>query len=937
MILSAKVVILTTLASCAATAQTPEQTEFFEKQVRPLLAAKCQACHNQKVKTAGLDLSTGEGFVHGGQSGVLIAKEAPAESRLLKVVSYDERQKMPPTGKLKPAELETLANWVKLGALWPGAPTESAAPAEKPKTSGVRVNGMKLTDSDRGFWSFQPVKDQPPPKVKDQKWAKAAIDKFILAKLEEKGIRPASPASKTVLLRRATYDLTGLPPTEPEIKDFLADNSPAAFEKIVDRLLASPRYGEKWGRHWLDVARYADSTGNDEDHRYPYAFRYRDYVIESFNRDIPFNRFIREQIAGDLLPPPAGETVNRRGITATGFLAIGPKALAQQDKKKMIYDVYDEQVDVVSKAMLGITIACARCHDHKFDPIYTKDYYSLISIFASTRSFAAPGQGVSKLLFTPLVEKHLVDAYQAHQDKMNRKKSEMEQITEAETDRYNKETAPRTAEYMLAAFRVYKDGEKATEIAKQSNLNPDMLTKWAKLLGRDDKPPFLETWNESPKEKLSETAKAYQEKYEKTLGERSKELGRWRNRVAQALKKANMPPPEKPTFAAERDPFFHAVYFERGPFAITTREQEKMLTPEMRDKLAALRKEVEELKKNSPPEPELADTVAEGETVNQKVFLRGDYENPGEDAPKAFPLVLAKATDPAISQGSGRRELADWIASDGNPLTARVFVNRMWSWHFGDGLVRTPDNFGRMGERPANPELLDFLAARFIESGWSVKAMHRTMMLSSTYQLSSAGSADAESKDQENKLLSRFNRRRLDVEEIRDGMLSLDGTLDLTMGGTLQTGFGTDSENSNGRLSLNPEKLTRRSVYVPLRRSNLPTLLNLFDFGDATTPTGKRSLTNVAPQALFMMNSVFVNERAENLIKSLNSETDATRRLASAYLRILNRPPDGGEADNGLTYIESFKNKFPGPAAESTAWRSLYRVLLGSNEFIYVD
>ncbi|HEX5084402.1 MAG TPA: DUF1549 domain-containing protein, partial [Blastocatellia bacterium] len=356
---------------------TSAQEEFFEKRIRPIFAASCQRCHNPRSKVAGLDLTTAEAFQRGGDGGPVINKEKPEESRLLKVVGYDGEMKMPPSGKLKDHEIADLTEWVKMGAPWPGSVTPAPLAITRVASGGGPKNpaAKSFSEEEKAFWAYQPLRAlsaQAPAQIKDEAWAQSPIDRFILRKLEDKNLKPAPPADKMTLLRRATLDLTGLPPTANEMRDFLADQSPDAFNKVVERLLASPRYGERWGRHWLDVARYADSTGNDEDHRYPHAWKYRDYVIESFNNDLPYDQFIREQVAGDLLPAKNPGEVNRRGIIATGFLALGPKAIAQQDKKKMLYDVYDEQVDVTTKAFLGLTVACARCHDHKFDPILTK-------------------------------------------------------------------------------------------------------------------------------------------------------------------------------------------------------------------------------------------------------------------------------------------------------------------------------------------------------------------------------------------------------------------------------------------------------------------------------------------------------------------------------------------------------------------------------------
>ncbi|MFN0171927.1 MAG: PSD1 and planctomycete cytochrome C domain-containing protein [Bryobacteraceae bacterium] len=910
-----------------ANGQTAGQAEYFEKNVRPVFAKSCQSCHNAKVKSAGLDLTSAQGFLQGGQSGPLLDRENPGNSRLLKATSYDEKLKMPPTGKLKAEELAALANWVGMGAPWPGAAQTETA---RPKSSG-----RALTDADRNFWAFRPVVKPAEPAVRNESLVRTPVDRFILSKIEEKGLEAAAPANKLALLRRATYDLTGLPPTDKEIAGFLADNSPTAFDKVVDRLLGSPRYGEHWGRHWLDVARYADSTGNDEDHRYPYAWRYRDYVIAAFNEDKPYDQFVREQIAGDLLPAADGSAMNRTGIVATGFLALGAKALAQQDKKKMLYDIYDEQVDVVSKSFLALSLACARCHDHKFDPLLTRDYYSLVSIFANTRNFKDSVSHVSKLLYTPLVPKEQYEAYQRHQDLLNSKKMEIEDIAEEEVSRYNQELAPRLAEYMLAAAEVLKGGK-----SQGAGLKADLIEKWASLLKRKDYvPPHLEKWMSAKPEQLPAVAREYQADYEKHLKEWTEKLAKWRENTRRMLKEMNMPPPPKPRFEPEHGPFFHAVYFGKGPFAVPEKERDGVFSAEARQRIAAVNRQIEELKKNAPPEPDLACSVEEGEPVEQRVFIRGDYSSLGEPVSKAFPQVISRPDDPKVTRGSGRLELARWLTRPDHPLTARVMVNRIWHWHFGDGIVRTPDNFGKMGERPTHPELLDYLAARFVEGGWSIKSMHRLIMLSNAYRMSTAASEANLKADPEYRLFSRYPRRRLTVEELRDGLLAIDGTLDLTMGGTLQKGFGTDSENSNDRLSLNPEKVQRRMVYLPLRRANLPSLLNLFDFGDATTTNGKRVVTNVAPQALFAMNSEFVAERSKRLASQLLTDPQVSdaARLERAYLRTVNRKPAAEEIDASLSYLSSFEKRFGGEAARSKAWSSFCRILLASNEFIYVD
>jgi len=929
----------------ADAAQSKDAMEFFEKRVRPVLVANCAKCHNPQAQVAELDLTTAEGFARGGESGPLVNKENPEESRLLKAIGYEDKLKMPPTGKMKSDDIAALAEWVKMGAPWPKAKTDAVAAETKTPAKSTR----EFTEEEKKFWAFQPLANPTVPKVKNAAWVKSPIDAFVLAELENRNLKPAPAAGKLTLLRRATYDLTGLPPTEAEIRDFLADNSPKAFEKVVERLLASPRYGEKWGRNWLDVARYADSTGNDEDHRYPFAWKYRDYVIDSFNRDLPYDQFIREQLAGDMLPGKEGptengESVNRRGIIATGFLALGPKAVAQQDKMKMLYDVFDEQVDVTTKAFLGLTVACARCHNHKFDPILTKDYYSLINIFASTRSFTNPDSHVSVVFEKPLVptaewEKYK-EARNAHQAKEKLARTEIDEIVDSVKEPAVKQFAPRLADFMLAAHKVYNDGAKPSDIARQMNLPEDILNRWVNFLKpKDLTPQHLLAWRKATAEQLPEVARAYQQSFQKHLLEWDERIAKWRADYQKALSENNKSLPDKPKFEAGADRFFDGVYFDGGgPFGLTAKDKTKF-TAAQQKRIGDLQKQLDQLKKSAPAEPELACAVEDGEPVAQKVLVRGDYNSPGEDAPKAFPAILSAFDTKPDFSGSGRLQLAEWLVQPEHPLTGRVMVNRIWQWHFGEGLVRTPDNFGKTGEKPTHPELLDFLSREFVKSGWSIKAMHRMMMLSSAYQMSSENPSLGSDVDGDNRLLTRFNRRRLTVEELRDGLLAIDGTIDLTMGGTLQTGRGTDGENNQGRLSLNPEKLKRRTVYLPLRRANLPTLLNLFDFGDATTMQGKRQLTNVSTQALFWLNSEFLTDRSTDVAKLLLADsalTDAAR-VESLYLRVLNRQADKEEIAQALNYIAKFKQKFAADITDAKAWQSLCRVLMASNDFLYVD
>ncbi len=862
--------LLTPLQTAGAQTPAAAQADFFEKRVRPILATRCQSCHGAKVQSAGLNLTSAAGF-------------RAFSARLLPAVSYSGPAKMPPTGKLSDGEIAALREWVNMGAPWP-----ESEPAGTPAAD---------------FWSFRPVKVPSLPPVKNEGWARNPIDRFVLARLEERGLAPAAPAGKVTLIRRVTYDLTGLPPSEDEVRAFAADASPEGFAKIVDRLLASPRYGERWGRHWLDVARYADSTGADEDHRYPHAWRYRDYVIDAFNRDLPYDRFIREQIAGDLLPDEKGGEVNTAGIVATGFLALGPKLIAEQDKPKMFYDIVDEQIDVTGKAILGLTIACARCHDHKFDPVSTKDYYSLASIFASTKQLAKLEGTVSKLYFAPLVGRDAAEQYESHQQKIEAKKLEIDEVKAEEARRYRDALSPRMAEYMVAARKVYVESAAPADAAKAASLDAALLARWVEYLkpGKERR-AHLEPWYQAAPSDLESTARRYQTEFQEVAAKRDKKFQPGDNR------------------------FFTEVAAAKGPLGMPDAQRDKPLT-------AALDAEMAKLKDSAPAEPPFACGVAEGKNVDQRVFVRGNPAALGDPVAKRFPSVLAGENQPPITAGSGRLELAHWLTDARNPLTARVMANRIWQGHFGEGLVRTPSNFGLAGERPSHPELLDWLATEFVARGWSIKALHRLIVLSNTYQMSGAATPEMRELDADNRLLSRFKMRRLAVEEIRDSLLAADGSLDLTMGGSLQKGEGTDKEFSDDRKSPNPDNSTRRTVYLPLRRSNLASMFNLYDFGDATTSTETRAQTNVAPQALFMMNSAFVATRARTLATKV---MDDPRGIERAWYLVLGREPEPGERQAARDYLERFPSKSGDGAGRLLAWSSLCRSLMASNDFIYV-
>ena len=928
-------------------AQPSDPAELFESKIRPLLVSKCSACHGDKVQMAGLVLTTAEGFEKGAESGPLISGTDPGQSRLIRAVGYLDAIKMPPTGKLAPDEIRSLKEWVSIGAPWPKA--ELANQAEP---------GAGKSD----YWAFQPLENSPPPPVKNESWAANPIDRFIQAKLAQKNLDPAPRAHKLTLLRRATYDLHGLPPTEAEIEQFLADTESGAFARLVDRLLASPRYGERWGRHWLDVARYATSTGVDEDHRYPYAWRYRDYVIDVFNHDLPYDQFVREQIAGDLLPASEPGQVNQRGIIATGFLALGPKAIAQQDRVKMVYDVVDEQIDTVSKAFLGLTIACARCHDHKFDPILHTDYYSLASIFASSQTYAdlsLEEGNVVQFHMEPLVPADVYRRYRNHQDKIETVEKLVNATLELESIEHMERTQlPRLTDYMLAARSVYVEGQSPGTAARGAKLDVETLKKWAAYLDPGDQLRlYLKQWHGADTADAQAAAEQYHQRFAASSSAWREKVANWQAETLTAHD-TGTPAPKRPRTAGFKNRFHEETAINKGgPFSIEEKQREDILSAELRSHIERLRAELAELKKNAPPRPPMASAVIEGEIIDQPIFLRGNHHNHGDIVPKEFPRVLAGSNQQPVTQGSGRKELADWLVTGGAALTSRVMVNRIWHGHFGQGLVRTPNNFGKVGERPTHPRLLDYLAREFIGSGWSVKHIHRLIMLSSTFRMSSRASGDAWRLDPDNRLWSRFYRRRLSIEELRDSILALAGSLDLTMGGTLQPELGNSTKGSSTEDPpyLAPEASMRRTVYLPLYRNRLPKLLSLFDFVDSTSSTGQRSQTNIAPQGLFVMNSEFFDGRAHDFAKRVldkpstagtgpaDSAPADSVRIKRAYLMALTREPTSGELQSGLEYVRNYPSGSPRKDSPETSdprlkgWQGLCRILMASNEFHYVD
>ena len=782
---------------------TSEQVRFFETRSRPLLADNCYPCHGPDKQKSNLRLDSWEGILRGGASGTPpVVAGQPEKSLLIRAVRHqDDMLKMPPKRRLSDRQIAALTRWVQMGVPYP------------------ENSSIEGGETGRKFWAFQPQADPPLPAVKDVAWARTSLDRFVLAQLEANGLRPTPPADRRTLIRRATFDLTGLPPTSREIEAFLADASPDAFSRVVDRLLVSPAYGERWGRHWLDIARYADSNGLDENVAHGNAWRYRDYVVAAFNRDKPYDQFLLEQLAGDLLPSGPDSAVRHERLIATGFLSLGPKVLAEVDEKKMEMDIVDEQIDTVGRSLLGLTLGCARCHDHKFDPITTEDYYALAGIFKSTKTMENFAK-VARWYENPLA-------------------TESELARKAEHDR---------------------------QVARQKGVIQ-------KRIARAD---------EELKSRLKTGA-------------------------------------ELPT------------------------NPETMYPEETRAELKRLREELVRLEKSAPKMPS-AMGVTEGTVADTSVHLRGSHLKLGKLAPRRVPRILAGSHPPAFdSKQSGRLQLAQWLVRRDHPLTSRVMINRIWRWHFGQGLVRTPDNFGKLGERPTNPALLDWLANRFMEGGWSIKAMHRQIMLSATYQMSSTHDPRAAERDPDNRLHWRANVRRLEVEAIRDALLAVSGLLDRTMGGSLLGVKNRDYLFDHTSRDATRYDTSRRSLYLPVIRNHLYDVFQLFDAPDATVLNGDRATTTVAPQALFMMNSDLVARMSERLAVSLlaDPKADDASRIRRLYEKAYGRPATGEETAKARDFVGACEHELRGSEPDAgkrraQAWACLCQVVVAANEFNYI-
>jgi len=1049
--------ILLLQTSLNAQEADPGKIEFFEKKIRPVLLKHCYECHsaNSKNLKGGLQLDTRSGIRQGGETGAAVVPGNIDDSLLIGALRH-ETFEMPPTGKLPDSVIADFVTWIRMGAA-------------DPRDGKLMTKSSIDFEAARQHWAYQPVVQPAVPAVRQTDWPANAIDFFTLAEMEKLRLQPVRQAGRRELIRRATFDLTGLPPTPADVTAFLEDDSPEAFETVISRLLQSRHYGERWGRYWLDVARYAE----DQAHTFAVrkntnGYRYRDWVIAALNSDMPYDQFVRLQIAGDLIGPESEGSYDH--LVALGLFGLGAQYYKNSDAAKAAADELDDRVDTLTRGFLGLTVSCARCHDHKFDPIPTQDYYSLAGIFRS-----------SKLHNAPLCQPEEMQQYNAGQQRIKSADAAIKKFLAAEKSTAAESRVGDVASFMRAVwtFRSASAGGQpitTADLARQSGLNEFLLKRWIRFLdpGQKGKVRELDAWfaldpSANPSDESVPTAAA---KVAQQFQERIQSLLNVRDGVSTAnLVAASSDEPHKPgsprfvtplvtkvrpiaridarldgarqlflvvsdggngrscdhadwiepelvgpkgrlkltslkwksldgfgggrlnrnyqgkplrvggkTYSSgigvhapcviaydlpegydhfvarggldnsgsdqaggcgDQASVQFSVYTEKpatgpvspgpdlltavlgkdGPFTVSDKDLEKVLTGKKREQLQSLRSELETARNTSPQMYPVAHSYTEGSVADMRVFIRGNPARPREIAPRRFLRILEGEQRSHYTAGSGRRQLADAIASADNPLTARVIVNRIWQHHFGRGIVDTPSNFGKQGSPPTHPQLLDYLAARLLSSGWSIKTLHREIMLSSTYQLSSSFNESNAEIDADNRFLWQMSRRRLDVEAWRDALLDVSGRLDRTLGGP--------------SLSLADKGNVRRTVYAQISRHELDSLLRLFDFPDANITSARRSETTVPQQQLFVLNSAFMVEQAKAFSARLHAEApdSDTDRIQRAFALAYGRPPVETEVQLGLAYLNGEQD----PDSTLTLWQTYAQILLGANEFMYLD
>ena len=902
-------------------AQSP--TDFFETRVRPVLADNCYACH-ARLRSGGLRVDSREALLEGGDSGPAIVPGDPDGSLLVRAVRHEiEGRGMPRYADPLPArDVEGLVEWVRMGAPWP-----EAAPATASADLGARaaMPRREVTADERAFWSFRPLAAPAVPEPARTDWARNDIDRFVLARLEEKGLTPLGPADRRRLIRRATFDLTGLPPTPAEIDAFLADESPDAFEKVVDRLLDSPHYGERWGRHWLDVARFGedDTRGLAQDgsgrERYPSAYVQRDWVVDAFNRDMPWDLFVKAQLAGDLLEEPE----RSRALGGLGFLGGGPWYYDLANPPVARADERHDRVDVTTRGFLGLTVGCARCHDHKYDPVGAHDYYALAGIFnnADYHEYV-------------LADADKAEAYEKDKAFIEDMEESLSEYLRTESEQLARVLTMQASRYMMAAWRVTgREKLPPDRAASRAKVDLETLDRWIRFLGKAPRHyPYLDDWQamiargDAEEDEAQALADAFQRLLLEVVAEQAELEERNRRIIAKgtpldAVKSTPMPNGfesffdrhqlELDTMERERLNLYTDVYrrdldntldtFFPAPGLLRFRGWglERQLGRVAADHVEAMRARIDELEEALPDLPFVmgVQDKAPEDLTDIRLHVRGSPTDLGEPVPRGFVSVLADEDAGPFAEGSGRLQLAEAIAS--HPLTARVIVNRVWRWHMGSGIVDTPSNFGFAGEPPTNPELLEHLAARFVDGGLSIKRLHRDIMLSATYRLRAGRHAANEAVDAGDRFYWRAARRRLDAESIRDALLHVSGGLDAKVGGP--------------SVDLDDEDNDRRTLYGSVSRFQLDDYLQTFDFPDPNLSAERRYATNVPQQSLFFMNSPFARRQAERLVRRLAKEAGDETVAAGE-----------GEVEGVTDDDEDIPAHFPDPAMIRAAYPLLY-------------
>jgi hypothetical protein len=941
-------------ATCLALLTAPvlgaAEADFFEKRIRPLLAEHCTECHGADKQKGGLRLDHRAGWQQGGDSGPSLVPGDPDTSLIWKVVSYEDRDlKMPPKQKLSDRDLADLRTWIASGAHDPRdtAPGASSL-AGSPK-------------ADASFWSFQPPVAQPPPAVRQTDWPARSIDPFILAKLEENGLKPAPDADPRILTRRLSFDLTGLPPREEQVEAFAGGK--LRYEALVENLLASPAFAERWASHFMDLTRFAESSGGGRSLPFKDAWRFRDYLLESLRDNAPVDRMIREMVAGDLLPA-RNSAERRRQLTATGFLSLGPTNYEEQDKQMLRMDIVDEQLDTIGKSFLGMTIGCARCHDHKFDPISTRDYYALAGILRSTQTLKNYTDNVAHWIDTPL-------PYEGEQEAQLQAKEMQLTALKAEQTQLKNELRDLSGASLRQQTRIAIDDLPGlviddSQAAKVGDWKASVLVK-----------PFIgEGYVHDKTGSRAERTITFTPKITSA--------GRYEVRVAfiggpdrAGRVKADLlhADGEETVFFSETSEQMEGLQFAslgtwrfeangQGFVQITTADADGVVTidavqflPEgvgatpalatgrsgkaekhLKARLAEVQKQITETEKSGPSRAEVMSVSEDSKPEDARVHIRGSIRNLGAPVPRGFIQAALKGPAPVIpADQSGRLQLADWLTARDQPLTARVFVNRVWQWLFGTGLVRSSDNFGVTGEPPSHPQLLDDLAVRFMEEGWNLKRLVKELVMSRTYRMSSEGSA-VES-DPDNRLLARMNRKRLDAECLRDAMLAGAGTLDTPWGGPNIADAKAVDSNDTGVQNLeynHPFNDRRRSVYTAAFRNVRHPLFEVFDFADINQPVAQRTTSTIAPQALYLMNHPQVIELARTAAGRLPLDGPRDAALREAWRLALSRDPDAQERALARDYLEGAVSGNGGPGQVRDAWAQLIQTLWATPEFRFL-